>query len=309
MMTTTFRHTDRRSETTRRRLGLAIQTLVKRLYESRAFNRHFENREEQMSLLKEEMLRLSVLLPTLFFVGCGSLDISGKSEEPLRVGITPDYAPLIYKQEGKVTGLEADLARQLGQALGRPIEFIQLRWEDQLSELMKGHTDIVMSGMSITEARKLRATFTEPYLLNGAMALFRSHDAANFKNKNDILNTTETVGVQSGTTAEVFVRKHLPNARVIALASPEVAPRELRRRRIDLFIHDAHSIALLASENEGELTGLFVPLTDEAIAWAVRRSDTKLLADVNHILQRWKNNGVLIATIEKWMPYADRVTY
>ena len=252
-----------------------------------------------MDGLKRELRRFAIVWVALVLGGCASPGRLGKSAEPLRVGITPDYAPLIYKQDGRIVGLEADLARRLGQVLGRPVQFVKVRWGNQLSDLISGNTDIVMSGMSITKARKLRASFSEPYLRNGLMALFRSRDAARFETVDDILNTREDVGVKSGTTAAVFVQKNIPSARVVELSGPEVALYELRRKRIDVFIHDGHSIAWLASENEGELEGLFSPLTEEYIAWAVRRTDAQLLADVNAVLRRWKENGVLNAAIRK----------
>lgn len=262
-----------------------------------------------MNRLKNELPRFALGLVALVLAGCASSGRIGKAAPLLRVGITPDYAPLIYKQDGKIAGLEADLAVRLGQELGRPVQFVQVRWEQQLSDLMKGNTDIVMSGMSITKARGLRASFTEPYLRNGLMAAFRSRDAARFKTVEDILNTKQDVGVKSGTTAEVFVQKNIPNARILELASAEVAPYELRRKRIDVFIDDGHAIAWLVSENEGELSGLFEPLTEEYIAWAVRRTDPQLLAEVNSVLQGWKQSGELEAIVRKWMPYVDRVAY
>ena len=262
-----------------------------------------------MDVLKCMSQQFAFVGVALAFIGCAASGGSGRTAVPLRVGITPDYAPLIYKQDGKIVGLEADLAWRLGQELGRPIQFVKVRWENQLSDLIKGNTDIVMSGMSITRARKLRASFSEPYLRNGLMALFRSRDAGKYETVDDILKTREDVGVPSGTTAEVFVQQQLPNARVIELAGAELAPYELKRKRIDVFIHDGHSVAWLASENEGELSGLFSPLTEEYIAWAVRRTDTQLLEDVNAVLRRWKENGVLQASIRKWMPYAEKATY
>lgn len=242
-----------------------------------------------------------------FLAGCASTESHSDLGPPIRVGITPDYAPLIYQQGDGIVGLEADLARQLGADLGRPIQFVKVRWENQLSELIAGNTDIVISGMSVTPARELRAAFAEPYLRSGLMTLVRSTDAGDYTSVEEILATRKQVGVQRGSTAAAFVRENMPNARVIELAGPDVAPYELRRKRIAMYVDDGHSVAWLASENEGKLTGIFLPLTEEKIGWAVRRTDPEFLAEVNGILHRWRRNGVLKATISQWMPYAERV--
>ena len=47
-------------------------------------------------------------------------------QPPLRVGLTPNYPPVIFKAEGHLTGLEVDLAHGLNEELGRPIELVEL---------------------------------------------------------------------------------------------------------------------------------------------------------------------------------------
>lgn len=46
----------------------------------------------------------------------------------LRVGVSANAPPLIYKRNGKITGLEADLARRLGRFTGRQVKFIEINW-------------------------------------------------------------------------------------------------------------------------------------------------------------------------------------
>src|SRR5262245_39798064 len=74
---------------------------------------------------------------------------------PLRVGITADFPPMVYKEAGKVTGVEVDFANALGAELNRPVKFVEVDWADQITALAEGRTDIIMSGMSITPARQL----------------------------------------------------------------------------------------------------------------------------------------------------------
>ena len=50
----------------------------------------------------------------------------------LRVGVTPDAQPVIYKQGGQILGIEADFARKLGAALGRQVIFVEVPWDKQL---------------------------------------------------------------------------------------------------------------------------------------------------------------------------------
>src|SRR5262245_47052573 len=86
------------------------------------------------------------------------------SQPALRVGIAPDYPPIVFKQQGRLTGLEVDCARGLEAELGRHVELVELDWDALIPALESGQIDVIMSGMSITEARARRVRFVSRYL-------------------------------------------------------------------------------------------------------------------------------------------------
>jgi ABC-type amino acid transport substrate-binding protein len=221
----------------------------------------------------------------------------------LRVGVTPNYPPVIFKLQGKISGLEADFAILLGKTLQRDIQFIELPWNDQIQALLEGKVDIIMSGMTITEARKVRVDFSEPYLKSGLIALMRSGDASKYDSTKKVLGSMVVVGVVKGTTGEVFVRNNVRNPTVIAMREPWEAPGLLNNRRIDLFIHDAPSVVWMASENEATLKALLEPLNAEYLGWAIGRNNPTLLAQTNAALAEWKKNGTVKEVVKKWLPY------
>jgi ABC-type amino acid transport substrate-binding protein len=224
----------------------------------------------------------------------------------LRVGVTSTYPPIIFRQAGQIAGVEADLARLLGARLGRPVYFAELAWDQQIDALMAGKTDIIMSGMSVTEARAVRIAFTEPYLEGGLMAAVRTQDARQYGSREALLQTAATVGVIERTTGDVFVQQNFPNARRVALSMASDGALALRRRTIDVFVHDGPSIAWLVSANEADLAGLWQPLNRENLAWGVRRDDPRLLAQINEILGTWKRDGTLTGVLVRWLPYLRR---
>jgi polar amino acid transport system substrate-binding protein len=224
----------------------------------------------------------------------------------LRVGITPTYPPIIFRQGSQITGVEADLARLLGARLERPAYFVEVPWDRQIDTLIAGRTDIIMSGMSVTDARAVRIAFTEPYLEGGLMAAVRVDDAGRYGSRDAVVQTTATVGVIEATTGDVFVQRNFPNARRVPLALASDGALALRRRTIDMFVHDGPSIAWLVSANEADLAGIFIPLNRENLAWAVRRDDPQLLAQVNQTLAAWKQDGTLSGVLTRWLPYLKR---
>jgi polar amino acid transport system substrate-binding protein len=224
----------------------------------------------------------------------------------LRVGVTSTYPPIIFRQAGQIVGVEADLARLLGTRLGRPVYFVELTWDQQIEALMAGRTDIIMSGMSVTAARSVRIAFTEPYLEGGLMAAVRTEDARQYGSRDALLQSSATVGVIEGTTGDVFVQQNLTKARRVALSMANDGALALRRRTIDVFVHDGPSIAWLVSANEADLAGIWQPLNRENLAWGVRRDDPQLLAQINEILGTWRRDGTLADVLVRWLPYLRR---
>ncbi len=249
-----------------------------------------------------------LVLIAIFSSSCAASMTGRKPEEPrnlaLRVGVCPHYPPLIFKQGEQIQGVDADLARRLASVLGLRVEFIELERHQLVPALMEDQVDIVMSGMTITELRKVRTNFAEPYLKVGLATLMRAEDAARFNSQERITGSLSVVGVVQGTTGEAFVRKNFSNAaNIISVQKAHDASILLITRKIDLFVHDSPSVLWLGSENEGLLNGYWEPFHEEFLGWAVKRGNDDLLSRVNSILRNWKENGTLKEVLTKWLPY------
>jgi ABC-type amino acid transport substrate-binding protein len=222
---------------------------------------------------------------------------------PLLVGVTTFYPPIIFKQGAEIKGVEADLVILLAKALNRRAQFVEVDWDELIPALMAGRIDIIMSGMTVTEARKVRISFTEPYLKIGLVTLMRAEDVPRYPSVESIKRSAATVGVVEGTTGEVYVRNNFSKAATIRyLPSANDAVFPLESRRIDLFVNDYPSVLWLVSQNEGTLRGFWTPFNEEYLAWGVRRDDRDLLMQANSILDGWKKDGTLKEVITRWLP-------
>ena len=254
---------------------------------------------------------LKIILITIIVVlsGCASNRESfspygndtGKFKE-LKVGIAPDYPPVVFKEKGKLQGIEIDLAKKLAYDLKIRIIFVELPRDELIPALTANKIDVIMSGMSITPERQRQVTFIQPYLHVGQMGLIRKNDIAEFANRRLILGTSKRVGYQPETTSEEFVKKSMRNAQYVPEQSVDAAVADLRSGKIDIFIHDAPTIWLIAGNiHEQQLMGLFWRLTDESLAWAVRPSDTGLQQQLNAVIDKWREKGILRAILNKWI--------
>lgn len=224
---------------------------------------------------------------------------------PLRVGTSADYAPLAFEENGALHGVEIELAERVAAALGRPLALERIRFDELIPALRAGRIDVIMTGMSITEERGALVRFARPYLRVGQMALIR---AAEWDRRRGIaaMNRRESrVGFRSATTSEIFVRAHLPHAQAVGFDSVEAGVASLRAGSIDYFVHDAPTIWRIVggfASDERELVGLYEPLTEENLAWAVRQEDEALAARLDALVEAWQADGSLEEILDRWIP-------
>ena len=220
----------------------------------------------------------------------------------LRVGVSANTPPMVFKEGGQIVGVERDLAEALGRELGRRVVFVEEKFENLIDSLCENRIDIIMSSMSITPARSHRLAFTEPYLRVGQLALTRSADRYSY-----LMNLTayakHGIGVKPATTADLLVQQEFPQVKRRYYRDGQAAAEALAKQDIDLFIGDAPFIWYLAGlyETKGVVVTPMV-LSQEDLAWGLRRSDTALLEAANRLLQKARASGELNRVFSKWMP-------
>ena len=243
-------------------------------------------------------LVLALLLVLLVLLG-------GCASGPdLRVGIAPSYPPLAFMQNGVLAGIEPDLAQQLARQTGRSIRYEVIPFDRLIPALQAGQIDVVMAGMSITAERQGGVSFTDSYLKVGQMLLIREKDIKRFPKALFEQSAGVKVGVERGSTGEEYALKTFAWGGVIHFDTTDAGVRALEQGSIDCFVHDAPTVwrfsADLATQHQG-LVGLFEPLTDEPLAWAVRKNDPALLAQLNQELARMRREGRLQEILGKWI--------
>ena len=222
----------------------------------------------------------------------------------LRVGIAPNYPPLACMQNGVLAGVEPDLAQQLARQTGRSIRYEVIPFDRLNPALQAGQLDLIMAGMSITAERQRQVSFTDSYLKVGQMLLIREKEIKRFPRALFDQSAGVRIGVEKGSTGEQYALKTFAWGGVTHFDTTEAGVRALEQGSIDCFVHDAPTVwrfsADLATQHQG-LVGLFEPLTDEPLAWAVRKNDPALLEQLNQELARMRREGRLQEILSKWI--------
>jgi polar amino acid transport system substrate-binding protein len=232
----------------------------------------------------------------------------------LRVGVTTTSPPFVFKQSGEIVGLDADMAREFARFIGKTPRFVDLKWDDQIPALLENRTDIIMSGMSITNLRQMSIAFSQPYYRSGLMAMVRKSEANRFPvSFYGLLGQSPAMrfGVVKGTTGEAYVNNNFASAqRIIAYPSTREAIDALLTpvlvNRIDVFVQDGPIRLMMLAENQSmDLTVLPSPLTDEYLAWGMRKTDPGLKESADRFLESIAKSGQLESIVKRWIPYSE----
>lgn len=226
---------------------------------------------------------------------------------PLRVGISTNMPPLVYKSGGRLQGLEIDFAQQLGQYLNREVRFVELSWDKQISALEAGKIDIIMSGMTITPKRAYRVSFAGPYMRSGQILLVRMNQAQLYSSGIfSLMGNKPKIGTIENTTGDYFITKTINRADISRYSTSQKAVAALINGEIDVFVHDAPIICYIAAEQEASrLTPILKLSNEELLAWAVNKMDQKLLNEVNAFMTSAKGDQTLQNTLKRWIPYMN----
>jgi polar amino acid transport system substrate-binding protein len=262
---------------------------------------------------------LAIFSAVLVLTGCGWMPWrstgAAKSEtaapNTIRVGMAANYPPLSFREDGELVGIEVDLAREVVRETGLTLTIKQVPWPELIPALQSGKIDVIMSGMSVTEARAKQVTFVEPYLRTGQMVLVREQDVARLGQSARLRDPGRRIAVVGGTTGEQYVRTNLTQSEVVVFPSSDAAVSALSAGKVDYFIHDAPSIWRFGMANNAHgagLVGLYTPLTEEYLAWAVRRNDEKLKAQLDAAVLKMKQSGVVDAIVRRWIETQVEVT-
>jgi polar amino acid transport system substrate-binding protein len=133
-----------------------------------------------------------------------------------------DYPPFITKTpEGRLQGLEADMAQDVANKLGVTLEIITaVHFEDVIDLVASGNADIGLSNLSITCERAKKIKFTNPYRKLGILLLLNRKKmaagnlTAGMQHLDELKSTTETIGVIGRSAYETGALKYFHNAKI-----------------------------------------------------------------------------------------------
>ncbi|PWE53298.1 amino acid ABC transporter substrate-binding protein [Metarhizobium album] len=116
----------------------------------------------------------------LVFVGAaqaGSNLETVKTAGVLKIGTEGTYAPFTYHDtSGALVGFDVEIGEAVAKKLGVKAEFLEGKWDGLIAGLDANRYDTVINQVGITEERKKKYDFSEPYIASKAVLIVKSDD-------------------------------------------------------------------------------------------------------------------------------------
>lgn len=86
-----------------------------------------------------------------------------RSNGKLVMATNAAFEPYEYYQDGKIVGIDADMAQAIADKLGMELEIVDMDFDAIINAVQSGKADIGVAGMTVTEDRLQNIDFTDTY--------------------------------------------------------------------------------------------------------------------------------------------------
>lgn len=215
-----------------------------------------------------------------------------EDKELLRVGIAV-RPPFIEKNDqGEFTGLEIELLKLLAEKENFKLELVEYPMQELIFAVRRGEADIIAAGFTEQE---LENSFLSPcarHLKTGQRIIANEELAPFITEKSQLNNDKVTIYTVAGTTAAAKVKEIFPDAENVSLKNIGSCIKKILRGKGNVVMLDARDAPPAIAEPMG-LEMVLGVLTDEHIAWGVRRKEKARKKQFDTFMDSLRNSGQL----------------
>ncbi|MCU1761969.1 cystine ABC transporter substrate-binding protein [Pseudomonas sp. 14P_8.1_Bac3] len=216
----------------------------------------------------------------------------------INVGLEGTYPPFSFVDaDGKLAGFEVEFSEALAKELGVKVKLQPTKWDGILAALESKRLDAVINQVTISEERKKKYDFSEPYTVSGIQALTLIKNKDTIKTAADL--SGKKVGVGLGTNYEQWVKANVPGADVRTYEDDPSKFADLRNGRTDAILIDRLA-ALEYAKKAKDTVAAGEAFSRQEAGVALRKGEPELLAAVNKAIDKLRADGTLKKLSEKY---------
>ncbi len=243
------------------------------------------------------------------------LAVPAYSDDTLRLAVDVPFEPFEYRlPDGTLTGFEIDLGNEVCRRIERECEWVEQSWDGIIPGLMARKYDVVMSSMAITEERRQRVLFSEPYYSNPSVWVTPIGHEIDVEDREALEGLK--VGVQRGTIRDEYITDtYGDTVDVRRYTTGEDIAVDMRTGRLDaafMYYPLALSSLNVNAENSGFITSSDLIREPKSyfghgVAAAFNTRNRALAEQFNEALREIKEDGTYDELMHKYVDYDIKI--
>lgn len=207
-----------------------------------------------------------------------------KKRGVIKIGVFGDKPPFGYMDaNGQNQGFDVYIAKRFAKDLlgdESKVEFVLVDAASRVAYLESNKVDIIMANFTVTDERKQKVDFTNPYMKVSLGIV--SPDSAKITSVDQLKGKKAIVA--KGTTAETFLTKNYPDIELLKFEQYTEIFEALKDNRGAAIVNDNTEVIAWAKENPGFTVGVASLGGQDTIAPAVAKGNKELLDWINNEL-------------------------
>lgn len=240
---------------------------------------------------------VAYLIGGMFFFSCNQ---DSSNPNIIIVGTNSEFPPFSFKIHGELVGFDIDIAKEVCKRMNKTISFKDMPFDALIPDLTFGNIDFIAAGMSFTNERAQRVSFTKSYLNDDPLVILTlASDDPNVKINLDFLSN-KIIVVNEGYTADLFLSGK-PNLQLLRLSSPADAFLALKIGRADAFVTAQSTLHSFLETDPTEAYQIDkIEGAVDNCALVVSKNKPILLEEIQKSLDAMEVDGTLTQYKTKW---------
>ncbi|KOE88807.1 amino acid ABC transporter substrate-binding protein [Vibrio alginolyticus] len=217
----------------------------------------------------------------------------------IKVGMSGRYFPFTFVEKDKLQGFEVDVWDEIGKRNDYQVEYVTSSFSGLFGLLETGRIDTISNQITITDARKAKYLFADPYVIDGAQITVRKGNDS-IQGIEDLAG--KTVAVNLGSNFEQLLRSYDKENKINIKTYDTGIEHDVALGRSDAFVMDRLSALELIKKTGLPLQLAGKPFETIENAWPFVNNEKgqKLQSEVNKALASMRTDGTLSNISEKW---------
>ena len=224
----------------------------------------------------------------------------------LVVGMTLQFKPQMYLEDGKPAGYDVELVKRLAKALRLKLEIKNMDFAGLIPGLVSKQFDLVSVGLTKNPDREKSIQFVREYMPYTTVLAARTGDSTG--NTKAVWNVAgKKVTALQGAAASRIVKADFPNTTLVEFPQQNDAFLEVVSKRADAIVVEENLLNQYNKTNPGQLkkVSLPAPLSQAFGQWTVQLGNNALDAKLTRWLCTNQEGGYLASVFKKTMGYTQ----